>query len=371
MISEAIAHQTNEQPVSRTRKLHLEIMRIIAILFVIYNHTGDYGFMLFRFYPSTDIRYWVFLMISVFCPFAVPLFFSISGALMIPKEEPIKTIWMKRIIKYGIIILVASFIGYVKNLVPEQGFSLKTFFKTVYSSSDCWFALWFLYSYITFLIGLPLLRCMVKNMPDKLFYYLIAISIAFDAIPILEYLLFKQRFTLYGIKPDWLFTSIVRYPAIGYFMEHREGAKAMENKLPILWCVNIAALALCAVTTTVKLEDVGIVSVISSMTFFRNCSLISCISIFLTVKHVTKRITFSRRAEKLIISMGKCTLGVYLLHTLVKNAPVSVALEEAILALGCPPMIAGWIFIFYIFVVCYLITLVLQKIPFIKMLVGG
>ncbi len=363
--------EQGNDPGRQTKKLHIEIMRIIAILFVIYNHTGDYGFMLFRFYPNTDIRYWVFLMISVFCPFAVPLFFAISGALLIPKEEPIKTIWMKRIVKMGIILLVASFIGYVKNFVPEQGFSLKHFIKLVYSSPDCWFALWFLYSYIAFLIGLPFLRCMVKNMPDKLFYYLIAITITCDAIPILEYLLFKQRFTLYGIKPEWLIASIVRYPAVGYFMEHREGAKTMENKLPVLWCVNIASLALCTVTTTVKLEDVGIVPVISSMTFFRNCSLISCISIFLTVKHITKRITFSRRAEKLIMSMGKCTIGVYLLHTLIKNAPFSVAFEEAILALGLPPMIAVWIFIFYVFVVCYLITLILQKIPLIKKLVGG
>lgn len=70
--------------------LHIEAIRILAIFFVIFNHTAERGFFLFAMYPNTDIQYWIYMGISVFCKFSVPMFLMISGALLADKEESLK-----------------------------------------------------------------------------------------------------------------------------------------------------------------------------------------------------------------------------------------------------------------------------------------
>lgn len=54
------------KPVEYKKIVYVEILRIIAILFVIFNHTGDNGFTLFNgYYGSNAPQYWIFLMISI------------------------------------------------------------------------------------------------------------------------------------------------------------------------------------------------------------------------------------------------------------------------------------------------------------------
>ena len=70
---------------SRTspRKLHIEALRIVAALFVLFNHTGEEGFFLFAAWPSTSPLCWAYLSLSILCKAAVPLFFMASGALLL------------------------------------------------------------------------------------------------------------------------------------------------------------------------------------------------------------------------------------------------------------------------------------------------
>lgn len=66
-----------------SKRLDIELMRIVATFFVIFNHTGDKGFFLFSLYDAHSIQYWIYLFISVFCKFSVPLFFMIAGSLLL------------------------------------------------------------------------------------------------------------------------------------------------------------------------------------------------------------------------------------------------------------------------------------------------
>lgn len=63
--------------------LHIELIRIIAAYFVIFNHTNKKGFFLFSVYERGSLQYWVYMIFSVFCKISVPLFFMIVGALLL------------------------------------------------------------------------------------------------------------------------------------------------------------------------------------------------------------------------------------------------------------------------------------------------
>ena len=74
-----------QNPTAPSRKLHIEFLRILACLFVIFNHTDG-----FYIYAGCDLQappFWIYLALSVFTKFAVAMFFSISGALLLPKVE--------------------------------------------------------------------------------------------------------------------------------------------------------------------------------------------------------------------------------------------------------------------------------------------
>ena len=67
----------------KDRLLHIEVLRVIAAFLVIFNHTGSLGFTLFQRYESSTFLYWLYLFFSVLCKIGVPLFFMISGALLL------------------------------------------------------------------------------------------------------------------------------------------------------------------------------------------------------------------------------------------------------------------------------------------------
>ena len=80
----------------KAKLVHIEILRILAIFFVIFNHTGKDGYFLFSEFSASSIRFWLYLFLSHFCKFAVPVFLAISGALVLSKpREPLKQLCKK------------------------------------------------------------------------------------------------------------------------------------------------------------------------------------------------------------------------------------------------------------------------------------
>ena len=107
--------EINEFP-KKEKYIYLEIIRIIAMFFVIFNHTGIEGFFLYFKQDPGSFSYWLYSFISIFCKFSVSIFFMISGALMLGKEESIKTLWEKRILKMILFLIAVSTFYYIVDL---------------------------------------------------------------------------------------------------------------------------------------------------------------------------------------------------------------------------------------------------------------
>lgn len=54
------------------KSFSIEIMRIVAAFFVIYNHT--LGFWSFKNEIPGSMKYWLSMFLSVFCKFSVPVY---------------------------------------------------------------------------------------------------------------------------------------------------------------------------------------------------------------------------------------------------------------------------------------------------------
>lgn len=98
-----------KQDITKRNLIYLDVLRIIAIYCVLFNHTN--GFLLYATHYPLPSSY-LYLIISILSKVAVPIFFMISGALLLGKDESYQELLRKRILKYTIVLIIISFFYY-------------------------------------------------------------------------------------------------------------------------------------------------------------------------------------------------------------------------------------------------------------------
>ena len=351
--------------------LHIELIRIIAAYFVIFNHTNDRGFFLFSVYERGSLQYWVYMIFSVFCKISVPLFFMIAGALLLKKDRGLKEIWPKiaRMLEALVIFTVIAYVGLgIRN--GEETFSIGDYIEKLYTNQIS-VIFWYLYVYIAFLIALPFLRAIVKVIRDVDYKYLIIIFVLFTAvIPCIEYCFWQGRVSLYsGLSPSWLFTNIVFWPLVGYYLENVFDIKKCFAKIIGFWVLlSMVGIGLSCYMTYYMHGITGICDENSSQRFHSTFIVLPCMAIYIAVKFVVEHHVFSSMAKKIIISVGSCTFGIYLLHVVMRDY-LSGLWRVFHHDWQMNKMLAALLFCAIIFVICYGITWVLKKVPGIKKVV--
>ncbi len=353
---------------TKPKYLYLEVMRIIAVFWVIFNHTAKDGFFLFSLRPVGSIQFWTYMFFSVFCKFAVPLFLMISGAVLLGKKpDGLKILYKKRILRMAVVLVVFSFAYYVQGIyLSDEVFSISSFLKKLYTSY-MQSHLWYMYAYIAFLISLPFLQSLVANLETKYFYYLIGIVLIIKIIWVIEYRSCLGEITIYEkIEPLWLCTNIVLYPIIGYFLQNKVILR--KKDLLILWISNIAGICTSCYMTNYKGLVTGVLKESQSQSFHNTFVLLNAICIFCTVKYIVNHIKLNKRQEKIIYTLGECTFGVFLLHMFIQVLPIRRYLIDTFISAHINYMVSCWLFCLFNMIVCFCITYVLRKIPIVKWL---
>lgn len=357
------------------KTLYLELMRILAAFFVIFNHTRTTGFFLFSLYEPNSFQYWICLIFSIFCKFSVPLFFMISGALLLDRQsESFKRLYTHRVGHMCFILIAWSFFYYLTEIrAGNETFSLVRFFSRLYDSN--WnVSYWYLYAFIPFLMSLPLLQRIAQNLSNREYLYLLALYVAFNMIlPSVQYLLWHGDHNLNtSLRLAWISSNIFIYPLIGYFLQHRAKDYWNMKKILLLWSANILTILLSCYLTYLRAKITGICDEDNSQTFHNTFILINCITIFVTLQYWGNHSKILEKLQKPIISIGSCTFGIYLLHIYIKDFTSLTPrlwhiFQEQI---HMPAIIYAFFYCAAIFVCCYLITLVIKHIPIIRKLVS-
>lgn len=349
------------------KKLHLEFLRIIACFFVIFNHSGAHGYTLYELYDPATLRYWLSLFVSVFCKVSVPVFFAISGALLLDREETLAEILKKRVLKTALLILLFSLFYYLVSLESIRDFSPFMFFGVLYTYN--WnHSFWFLYSYIGFLLCLPFLRSLVRSLKNEYFIYLFIISLIFDSLwPVADCFLWKGEHwftTDFGMA--WACSQIFLYPCLGYYIEKRMDISSKKKWLLPLWLVNIAALSLSCFATYFMRNVGGEYANV----FYSYFTSLNVVCLFITAKYMFSRENRRTGADRLTVLLGGCTLGIYLLHIYFLTYFPFTDRVWSMLDILFPAahLIAAFIMCSAVFAAGCLVTLLMKKIPYLNRL---
>ncbi len=343
--------------------VHLECMRIIAIYFVMFNHTGVNGFFLFPLATGSKL-FPLYIFMSIFCKFAVPLFFMISGALLLGREnESVAEVWRKRILRMVVILIGISIVYQVYNCVRKgDTFVLSTFLKTLYSSRMST-ALWYMYAYIAMLMMLPLLRRMAKGMNVQEYVYLAIMSIIFvGVIPILEYRIGQNSVTMYSYLKGALFTTTnMVYFLMGYFFEHVLPEKYYTWKNAAIGIIlSLIAIGVCCYMTVYRADVTGVCNESSSQQFHNCLIAIPTYTIYFCIKLFFMRKDIPVKVQHIILTLGGTTFGIYLLEGILRQEtkPIFTMLKPVI-----HTMPACLIWILAAFILGVVVTSIIKKIP--------
>lgn len=241
----------------RHREVYLDFIRFFAILFVIFNHTHREGF--FHFVAETDaVAYGCWLFASLACKVAVPLFFMVSGAVLLNRNETIRLILTKRVMRFAVVLVVATFFQYFYYILIGRGIDVHQAFYQILSGKGAITtrlhipAFWYLYAYLAMLLSLPFLRSLAQNLSNKHYLYLIILCIFMQGcFPFFVVFLHQGRF----VTPEILnyisfFEPWVLYPLLGYFLAVRVDVSYWTPKR-LLWgfTASVVAIALTMLIT--------------------------------------------------------------------------------------------------------------------------
>ncbi len=195
---------------TQSRILGFDLLRLVSIIAVIAIHVS---------YPplytlsSNPYSWWVSNIIESLLRWAVPVYFMMSGALLLSKDEPFSVIFTRRLPR---IVIPFVFWTQIYILISIVQNSKRDYLTLLYKSlsGPAYYHLWFVYTLIGLYLVTPLLRPLIKAGGQKATEYFLVLWFLFNSfLPLLNKLF---HFKL-GIAIPFV-DGHIGYFVLGYYL---------------------------------------------------------------------------------------------------------------------------------------------------------
>jgi surface polysaccharide O-acyltransferase-like enzyme len=335
----------------------LDLMRICAMLLVIVIHVSNYYSRSF-----TDIDSFSYFFATIFNGLArvsVPIFFMISGALLIPKVDNFDQ-YKKRVFKLLVTLVVWSFIYYLWNkyVMNYNIYLLSSIFTTIFEPSKA--HLWFLYALIGIYLVLPFIRKMLINLDfkEEMLFVKLWVSLV-GGFYLLRLILqiFKINTTITYPVPIIQGTYYLGYFILGYIIYRYIDKIKISNKL-----LGLAA-GLSLIITIIGTFIVSLImgSYYEGLFAYRSLFyIIASSSIFVYVLK-NKEDIITKRVTLVIDLISPYSFGIYLIHVIFLNMlMLTIEMHNITALVGIPT------YTIILFAISYLSIYLLKKIKHVK-----
>ena len=297
-------------PVPKNPKTYLDILKVLAIFLVLWNYT-EKGFELYNEVLEMP-QHLVYLCFSIFDKIAVPLFFMCSGALLLGREESVHQILTRRVRHFALVLLVVSAITYVYYYSADRNFSAYDFIVRLYSGKIRT-PLWYLYSYLAFLLTLPFLRKLARTMREKDYFWLLGLYLLTELLSVADYFWFRgtdahSRYFVLFISQNY-----VIYTLFGFYIDRVMKKERMNLETATLLIIASAlAIGSSYMLTEWKMASAEVWTAAESQTFFNTFISIPSITVFFIAKCLYMRRPVTGRAAAIWSLLSTGTFGTYL-----------------------------------------------------------
>lgn len=333
-----------------------DILRFASIFMVVAIHAN----VSFLAQNPGSVPWLLVMLFTALCTLSVPLFFMLSGALLLEKEEPVslKEVYLKRIFKQAVPFVLWSVIYVAARIVKGKiPFSFGSFASLLWEPA--YYQFWFMYTLLAIYLLLPILQALVKDLSKRLLEYALLLWFLFAiAVPTISYIV--PQFSISSHVDLILCEGYIGYFLLGHYL-HKYGADISVKKAAA------AAVMGIAIVFAGALAEWFLCSADTYEGYFYKSYLtpgvaLGASGVFLLFQN--GKFSFGGKAKKAITLLSENALGVYYIHMLVLTAlEYTVFKQETLLLLAGKVLsvVAGSLLLSFIF----------QKLPVINILLFG
>lgn len=336
----------NNSKKAETKILWPDAIRIISVFFVILIHTTASVVLSWKQINAAD---WMFANIyDSIARVSVPLFVMLSGALLINKNDSLKTFFKKRLkrillpwIFWGTILLLIS--GVTINIYNFKIILIENFLS----------GFWFMPMIAGIYIVTPIIKKFAVNATkNELKYFLTVWFLIASLIPTTKSLFPLE---IYFINPSWF--AYLGYFVGGYYIVHR--SKISENYLQLSKIIYVSSL-LFTIFGTYYLSNKNDQFSGHLYEYLSVNVLLMSFSSFIILFNYFKKITLKNRLKQYIHIISENSFGVLLSHIILIKY----------LYLPPYPLLTIPLSALIIFFISFFLISTLKKINFLKFIVG-
>lgn len=340
----------------KERNHSLDYLRAISCFLVIIIHIAN---VYCRAYTKiTEINYVGAVIFNSIARISVPIFFMISGALLIKNNEFNMKKYLKRIWRLVLALIVWNLIYFIFNhcYLGESGSFLDAAIESFFEPAKR--HLWFMYAIIGIYIALPFIQNMCKNLSKTEENLFIGLWMFFVGIVYIINLKLKTEVS-YPI-PIIQATYYLGYFIVGHFLSKRVNELNLKKWNKYLWLIPIVCFAII-ILSTCNLSfkyDKYYKSMLGYRSIFYMLSSISIFLLFIINKEKFKE-------NKLVLSISNLSFGIYLMHPIFQNIITNhINIIEQSSYIFIP------IYSLIIFILTYLSCFIIKKIPILNKILG-
>lgn len=343
--------------------LSADVIRVLAIIGVVIIHTANSVYGRPDFFGG--ISWWFAIILNSVSRASIPLFILVSGYFILAKHETYKKTLIRTINRIGIPLIFWFLVYTVWNggSPTLEYFNLSLIYRLFTVNV---FILYFFIILIGLYLSSPLIK---KLLNSKISRPKITIFLLFGGC---IYFLVQYLFSL--CTPAY--SLIYWIPFVGLFAAgFTIGNKKIGNlTLPILGFILSAGLTIAGAYLYYSLSFQGnyLLNDRGCLSFYTDSFLsinvvVMSISIYALLMHFDFNKIVKGRLKKLIYSIARASLGIYILHIVILNI-----LDSKLKLFD--PIAPAWLYVliklFVIFTLAYAASLILMKIPLIKRTLG-
>lgn len=353
--------------IKSNRYLSYDVLRVMALFFVILHHAAAYLIINFKTAPGNE--YLISNMVQFIVFAGVPIFVLLSGALLLNEDKKFDT---KTFYKESFLFLVLLTIGWtifyglfyavILPMLSGQPIVINNFFMYLLSFKGSDYPhLWYMYMIIGLYLLIPVLRLFVKRENKNYILILIFGSILVQFIP--NYLNFLT--TGLDVTLVHFVNSFYLYPLMGFLPYLLVGWYLTNFKLSKRNRLIIYALAIIIVVGSFIALQLGYDMRDPTLYGLSIASLLWGSAIFLLV---TTILDDRKTGSNTLISMSKLAFGVYIIHVIFLEIFLRFILPYEQFT---PQNPLAYIIIVFLFVtiLSYLVVYAISKVKYLKKIV--
>lgn len=291
---------------NKSHLLWVDLTRIIAVFLVTLTHSALPVVYSFGKLPIAD---WIIGNIyNSLTRAAVPLFFMLSGFLLLRKTETLVEHLSKRIPRLLIPLVFWTLFYVFWNTYYEKNAALSLFVIYQALFAPAYYHLWFLFALLGNYLFIPILKALLNALSKTLcYYYLTLWFLAVSIFPIIE------ETTGVTIAIDLaMISGYVGYLVLGYMLGNLQITRKYVTH-------SVLVIVACLGTTVagVYLLSASQERLIRYLYYYLSPNvIILSIASFVFIKGIAERAAFlqHRVAETMLRIIGSTTFGIYLIH---------------------------------------------------------